>query len=237
MRPPSGAAKLSSIPRSPAIRKSSPTPPIPARSSSSPIRKSATTEPAPPTTSPRVRTLKAWWSASFRRIASNWRSDAAADTFLAQRRRPDRQRSRHARAGPPPAHPRRHARRALVASKPTAQKLVEKARSIPTMAGLDLASRVSTPEALRVDRDRGAVFALRPHRAPGRAPLQRGGLRFRHQAQHPAPPGACRLPRHRGAVAAPARKTCWRSIPTASSSPTVPAIRSRSSRRSATSAS
>ena len=77
---------------------------------------------------------------------SNWRTDAAADTFLSARGHPHRQRSGHARAGPPPADARRDARRALFARMRRA-RLVEKARQIPTMAGLDLATRVSTREA------------------------------------------------------------------------------------------
>ncbi len=107
-------------------------------------------------------------------------------------------------------------------------QLVEKARSIPTMAGLDLASRVSTPERYEWIKP---VEPCSPSDLVGRRPqpqLSRGGLRFRHQAQHSAPPGAGRLPRHRGPRAHLAPKTCWRSIPTASSSPTAPAIPNRS---------
>ena len=84
MRPSNDPAKSSSIPPSPDIRKSSPIRRIPARSSSSPIRRSATTAPAQKTTNPRSRTSKGWSCASFRRIASNWRSDEEAEQFLAE---------------------------------------------------------------------------------------------------------------------------------------------------------
>ena len=91
-----------------------------------------------------------------------------AERFPGASRHPGRLRSRYARAGPPSAHARRDARRAFVDREAIAAKLVEKARSIPTMAGLDLASRVSTRRALRVDAAGGAVLALRPGRR-GRA--------------------------------------------------------------------
>jgi carbamoyl-phosphate synthase small subunit len=81
----------------------------------------------------------------FSGIASNWRSDTEADAFLAQAGIPivsgldTRALVRHLRT-------RGVMRGVLSAIEKDAQKLVEKARSIPTMAGLDLASRVSTPE-------------------------------------------------------------------------------------------
>ncbi len=84
MRPPNGPARSSSIPPSPAIRKSSPILPIPARSSSSPTPKSATTEPAPPTTNPRAPTSKAWWCASSRPSPATGARDAEANSFLAR---------------------------------------------------------------------------------------------------------------------------------------------------------
>ena len=81
----------------------------------------------------------------FSPAASNWRSDAAADTFLARAGIPivsdldTRALVRHLRT--------RGVMRGVLSSVETdAQKLVEKARRIPTMAGLDLASRVSTHE-------------------------------------------------------------------------------------------
>ena len=81
----------------------------------------------------------------FSPIASNWRSDAAANAFLAQAGIPiasgldTRALVRHLRT-------RGVMRGVLSAIETDARTLVEKARSIPTMAGLDLATRVSTPE-------------------------------------------------------------------------------------------
>ena len=82
----------------------------------------------------------------FSPIASNWRSDAAADAFLTRAGVPiasdldTRALVRHLRT--------RGVMRGVLSSVETdGQKLVEKARHIPTMAGLDLASRVSTRQS------------------------------------------------------------------------------------------
>jgi carbamoyl-phosphate synthase small subunit len=81
----------------------------------------------------------------FSPIASNWRSDAEAGAFLERYGIPvisgidTRALVRHLRT-------RGVMRGVLSATETDAQKLVEKARSIPKMQGLDLASRVSTPE-------------------------------------------------------------------------------------------
>ena len=81
----------------------------------------------------------------FSAMASNWRSDAEANTFLKRHDIPvisdldTRGLVRHLRT--------RGVMRGVLSSVETQpQKLIEKARAIPTMAGLDLASRVSTPE-------------------------------------------------------------------------------------------
>src|SRR5438034_7475558 len=81
----------------------------------------------------------------FSAIASNWRSDAEANDFLGRAGIPviddldTRAMVRHLRT--------RGVMRGVLSSIETdAQKLVEKARGIPTMDGLDLASRVSTAE-------------------------------------------------------------------------------------------
>ncbi len=82
----------------------------------------------------------------FSPLASNWRSDAAADTFLTRAGVPivsdldTRALVRHLRT-------RGVMRGVLSSLESDGQKLVEKARSIPTMSGLDLASRVSTPQS------------------------------------------------------------------------------------------
>jgi carbamoyl-phosphate synthase small subunit len=82
----------------------------------------------------------------FSSLASNWRSDTDADAFLSRHQIPiasdldTRALVRHLRT--------RGVMRGVLSSKETdAARLVEKARQIPTMAGLDLASRVSTPTA------------------------------------------------------------------------------------------
>jgi carbamoyl-phosphate synthase small subunit len=81
----------------------------------------------------------------FSAIASNWRSDDEADDFLARAGIPviddldTRALVRHLRD--------RGVMRGVLSSTGTdSRKLVEKARGIPTMSGLDLASRVTTPE-------------------------------------------------------------------------------------------
>jgi carbamoyl-phosphate synthase small subunit len=82
----------------------------------------------------------------FSAIASNWRSDTEADSFLSQAGIPivddldTRALVRHLRT-------RGVMRGVLSSIEKDAGKLIAKARSIPTMAGLDLATRVSTPTA------------------------------------------------------------------------------------------
>jgi carbamoyl-phosphate synthase small subunit len=81
----------------------------------------------------------------FSAISSNWRSDAEANAFLGRAGIPvvsdldTRALVRHLRT-------RGVMRGVLSAVEKDARTLVEKARGIPTMAGLDLASRVSTPK-------------------------------------------------------------------------------------------
>jgi carbamoyl-phosphate synthase small subunit len=81
----------------------------------------------------------------FSPIASNWRSDAAADAFLARAGVPivsdidTRALVRHLRT-------RGVMRGVLSSARSDVQALIETARSIPTMTGLDLASRVTTAE-------------------------------------------------------------------------------------------
>jgi len=81
----------------------------------------------------------------FSSIASNWRSDTEAGDFLARHGIPviadldTRALVRHLRT-------RGVMRGVLSGLRSDAGGLVEKARQIPTMAGLDLASRVTTPQ-------------------------------------------------------------------------------------------
>src|ERR1041385_836870 len=78
-------------------------------------------------------------------IASNWRSDAEADEFLKRAGIPviddldTRALVRHLRT-------RGVMRGVLSSTDLDPESLVAKARAIPSMAGLDLASRVTTPE-------------------------------------------------------------------------------------------
>jgi carbamoyl-phosphate synthase small subunit len=81
----------------------------------------------------------------FSESTSNWRSDQGADAFLARHHIPvvseidTRALVRHLRT-------RGVMRGVLSATERDGKKLVEKARNIPSMAGLDLASAVSTPD-------------------------------------------------------------------------------------------
>jgi carbamoyl-phosphate synthase small subunit len=82
----------------------------------------------------------------FSEQSSNWRSDLEADSFLARHRIPivseidTRSLVRHLRS-------RGVMRGVLSGLESNASKLVEKARNVPSMEGLNLASGVSTPEA------------------------------------------------------------------------------------------
>jgi carbamoyl-phosphate synthase small subunit len=82
----------------------------------------------------------------FSSIASNWRSDTETNDFLARAGIPvvddldTRALVRHLRT-------RGVMRGVLSSIEKDPQKLIEKARSIPTMSGLDLATKVSTPAA------------------------------------------------------------------------------------------
>jgi len=92
----------------------------------------------------------------FSSVTSNWRSDTQADDFLKRSGIPvisgldTRSLVRHLRT-------RGVMRGVLSAVESDHRLLVEKARAIPTMAGLDLASRVSTPEKYEWTRPVEAV--------------------------------------------------------------------------------
>jgi carbamoyl-phosphate synthase small subunit len=105
----------------------------------------------------------------FSRIASNWRSDELARTYLEKQNIPvvseidTRALVRHLRT-------RGVMRGVLSAVETDARKLIEKARSIPTMAGLDLASRVSTSSQYEWTH---AVYPCSPSEQIPRAPEPR----------------------------------------------------------------
>jgi carbamoyl-phosphate synthase small subunit len=105
----------------------------------------------------------------FSPMASNWRSDAQADAFLSRAGIPvisdldTRALVRHLRS-------RGVMRGVLSAIETDARKLVEKARSIPAMTGLDLATRVSTTERYSWTK---SVDACSPSELVGRPPEAR----------------------------------------------------------------
>jgi carbamoyl-phosphate synthase small subunit len=105
----------------------------------------------------------------FSAIASNWRSDAEADAFLGKAGIPvvsgldTRALVRHLRT-------RGVMRGVLSAIEPNAQALVEKARNVPSMNGLDLASVVTTRDRYEWNLP---VDACSPSELVGRPPEPR----------------------------------------------------------------
>ena len=146
----------------------------------------------------------------FSPLASNWRSDETAQQFLAGIRIPviagidTRALVRHLRS-------RGVMRGVLSATGTDAESSGRKrARNSPSMAGLDLATRVSTPERYEWTKP---VEPCSPSDLVGdrrRAALPCGRLRFRHQAQHPAAPRPGRLPASPWFPRRPPPKMCWR---------------------------
>ena len=170
MRPPNGPARWFSTPPSPDTRKSSPIPPIPARSSSSPTRRSATTEPTRTITNPRGPTSKAWWCASSPPWPATGARTPKPAQFLARHGIP-------MVAGLDTRALVRHLRtrgvmrgRALRRGKRRRANWSRRRARIPSMAGLDLASRVSTPERYEWNEGGGRLLALgsRGRAAPSR---------------------------------------------------------------------
>ena len=105
----------------------------------------------------------------FSSIASNWRSDSEANSFLGRHGIPiisdldTRALVRHLRS-------RGVMRGVLSSLDSNGPALVEKARNIPRMEGLDLASRVSTPERYEWTK---AVDACSPSEPVGAPPAAR----------------------------------------------------------------
>ena len=105
----------------------------------------------------------------FSSIASNWRSDSEANSFLSRHGIPvisdldTRALVRHLRS-------RGVMRGVLSSVENDGPTLVEKARNIPRMEGLDLASRVSTPERYEWTK---AVDACSPSEPVAAAPAAR----------------------------------------------------------------
>ena len=123
----------------------------------------------PMTKNPRTLISKGLVVREFSPVASNWRSDQEARAYLEKHNIPvvseldTRALVRHLRT-------RGVMRGVLSAIERDGAKLVEKARNIPTMAGLDLASRVSTPAAYEWTQP---VDACSPSQDVGRAPEPR----------------------------------------------------------------
>ena len=95
----------------------------------------------------------------FSGIASNWRSDADADAFLAQRRHPGGLRPRHARAGAPPAHARRDARRAFGGAQRCQRAGGEGAQAFPPWPG-SIWPAACPPRSATSGRRRWSLLAL-----------------------------------------------------------------------------
>ena len=144
---------------------------------------------------------------------SSFRAEEGLDAYLKRARGRGHPRHRHPPPHPPHAHHGRadggHRHRA--AAPPA---LVERARALPGMEGQDLATRISTPEPLRVERGRRRRLDRRRSARRRRAPaLPRGGLRLGAEAGHAAAARRGGLPDHRGAEPDHAPPRRWRSRP------------------------
>ena len=143
-------------------------------------------------------------------VVSNWRARAALDALLAE----------HGVAGIAGIDTRALTRRLRLSgaqravitrdvADPAAARRA-RAQAPRRSTGATWSREVTSREALRLGR--ALVWpapASRRAADAARAPPRRR-LRLRHQAQHPAPPARVGLPRHRGAGARPAPRTCWR---------------------------
>ena len=87
------------------------------------------------------------------------------------------------------------------------------ARKFPGLKGMDLAKVVTRQASLPVERGQRSGREPADRADPRAAALARGGLRLRHQAQHPAAARRPRLPRDGGAGADHAPRRCWRCKP------------------------
>ena len=162
----------------------------------------------------------------FSPISSNWRSQQVADEYLERFHVPviseidTRALVRHLRT---------HGvmRGVISTTENNPEVLVEKARSIRKMDGTDLASVVSTKDRYEWDHD--GPDPLRPDEASAsRAPTSTSSLTTTASRRTFC---ACSTPKVVASRSSPRRpppKRCSRSSPTASSSPTAPAIPSPS---------
>ena len=147
----------------------------------------------------------------FSRVSSNWRSQQVAEEYLEQFKIPvladidTRALVRHLRD--------HGVMRGVVSTIETdADKLVAKARSIPKMDGTDLAKVVTTKQ--RLLSGKWASARIEPTEVVGvkdEPPrVSRGGLRLRHQAEHPAQAAWAKAAASPWFRRRPRRKTCSR---------------------------
>ena len=118
----------------------------------------------------------------FSQISSNWRSAETAQLYLNRHKIPvlwdidTRALVRHIR--------KVGALRGIVATDGTpAEQLIFEAKQLPTMAGQELAGRVTCGKAY--DWQKGSIdLAISPWAEPGYTEVQSCCVRLRHQAQH-----------------------------------------------------
>ena len=160
-------------------------------------------------------------------LASNWRSEEDVSAFLAQYGVPiisdidTRALVRHLRT--------HGAMRGVISTVDLDEaSLVRQSQSLAEHGGAGPGQPRHDAHALRVDGTFGVTSRVSAEARPADA-LPRGGLRLRHQAEHPAEPGGRGLPGHRRAGDDSGAAMCSPSSPMACSSPTAPATPSPSS--------
>ena len=185
-------ARSCSTPRSPATRRSSPTRATRARSSRSRTRTSATTAPTPTTTRAAAPFCRGVDRARPRPPAEQLaRRPSRSPTFLARHGVPGDRRHRHPPAHPPPARPRRGARR-VRHRRGRGARAAAASRRRPTASTSSRPSRPTT----------------RLHRRRSRRAVPRRRVRLRDQAHDPAPPRPAPAASWRSSRPRPRRPTC-----------------------------
>ncbi len=153
---------------------------------------------------------------------SNWRSRTTLDAYMREhgivgiQGIDTRALTRHIRD--------RGAQEGIISTVETdARRLADRARTLPGLIGRDLVSEVSV--AAPHGWSEGDWDVRRGLSAATRRALSCDRVRLGHQEQYPAPPRHAGLRARRRARAHARWRRCWSGSPTASSSPTVPAIR------------
>ena len=215
---PAVAAKSFSIPALPAIRKYSPIPAIPGRSSASPIRTSATSAPISTTRNPTKPYIEALIVREFSELASNWRSSETAQQYLERHGVPviwdidTRALVRHLREV--------GALRGIVSTDDTpAEQLIAEARALPTMAGQELAGRVTTAKSY--EWNKGSIDLAAPRCAMAATAAQASAAREEKAASAPAEEGGAEGHRYKSSptISASSKIFCVCSWITAATSP------------------